>query len=97
MIDLENIEGFDWDDGNLHKNLIKHKVSASECEEVFYTEPKFFAEDGRHSISEKRFILLSRTLAGRKLITIFTKRENKIRVISSRDMNLRERNFYEKI
>ena len=32
-------EGFQWDIGNIDKNLIKHNVSNTECEEVFFNKP----------------------------------------------------------
>jgi len=31
--------GFEWDEGNKDKNWIKHKVSNSECEEIFFNQP----------------------------------------------------------
>ena len=33
MIDLDKIEGFEWDKGNMNKNLIKHNITNKECEE----------------------------------------------------------------
>jgi uncharacterized DUF497 family protein len=34
---FENGDGFQWDSGNLEKNLYKHKVTNSECEQVFFS------------------------------------------------------------
>ena len=39
MEELFNCVGFDWDEGNIQKNWHKHKVTPSECEEVFFNQP----------------------------------------------------------
>ena len=96
MFDLNEIEGFDWDDGNRTKNWIKHQVSTAECEELFFNLPLLFADDSQHSQEEKRYYVLGQTNAGRLLFIAFTIRSNKIRVISARDMSHKERQAYAK-
>ena len=96
MIDLSNVGGFDWDDGNRNKNWTRHQVTASECEEVFFSLPLFLEDDVQHSQEEKRFYVLGQTNADRKLFISFTIRTNKIRVISARDMSRKERQTYAK-
>ena len=86
---------FDWNRGNINKNLKKHNVTDQEAEEVFANEPKFILEDEGHSTAEKRYMLWGVTNRIRKLILIFTTRRNKIRVISARDMSRKERKNYE--
>jgi uncharacterized DUF497 family protein len=88
-------EGFDWDEGNLLKNWEKHRVSASECEQVFFSRPLVAGLDRGHSKTEDRFHALGVTDAGRRLFIVFTVRNNKIRVISARDMNRRERKVFD--
>lgn len=88
---------FDWDHGNKDKNWQKHKVTADEAEEVFDNEPKFFFEDTRRSEAEERPGLLGQTDAGRLLSIVFTVRQEKIRVITARDMSRKERRAYEEI
>ena len=39
MIDLEQIVGFEWDDGNSRKSADKHAVSQAEAEGVFFNDP----------------------------------------------------------
>ncbi len=39
MIDLDQITGFDWDDGNSRKSADKHDVSQAEAESVFFNDP----------------------------------------------------------
>jgi len=87
--------GFDWDQGNVDKNLIKHNVENWECEQVFFSRPLFIIDDPKHSISEKRWAAFSKTDADRFLIVVFTKRGDLIRAISARDMNKKEREFYD--
>lgn len=97
---LSKIEGFDWDKGNIDKNLKKHNVSNKEGEEVFANSP-FISEDIRHSEQERRYQALGRTDQGRLLFISFTIREIsqklKIRIISARNMNKKEEVEYEKI
>ncbi len=51
MIDLEQIVGFEWDDGNSRKSADKHAVSQAEAEGVFFNDPLILVEDLRHSDS----------------------------------------------
>ena len=87
---------FDWDSGNSDKNLVKHNVSMQETEEVFLNQPLFVLEDITHSLKEKRFNALGITMNQRKLFLSFTIRNNKIRIISVRDMDKKEKSNYEK-
>jgi hypothetical protein len=94
-IEYGDFIGFQWDRGNLDKNLAKHRVENWECEQIFFNAPLIVLEDTSHSRSEKRWAAFGRTDAGRLLVVIFTKRGKLIRVISARDMNKKEREFYE--
>lgn len=87
---LAGAQGFDWDEGNLEKNLEKHSVSFWEAEETFFNQPLVVRFDEAHSSSEPRFFALGRTDAGRRLFVAFTLRNSLIRVISTRDMTRRE-------
>ena len=95
MIDLSQITGFDWDENNREKNWEKHRVLAGECEEVFFNLPLLLQPDPAHSQEEPRYYVLGHTITGRWLFIAFTVRENRIRVISARDMSKKERKFYE--
>lgn len=95
MIVLSEPLRFFWDKGNLDKNLLKHRVTDEECEEVFFDEDKKIYNDILHSGQEERYILIGKTKLGRLLFIVFTKRKNKVRVISARDMNKKEWKLYE--
>ena len=92
---FQNIVGFDWDENNIDKNYIKHNVQWYECEEVFFNEPIIVAQDEKHSIKEKRYYVLGQTNSNRELFVVFTIRNNKIRIISARDISRKERKIYE--
>lgn len=96
MINLQKIEGFEWDKGNVRKNE-KHGVTQSEAEQVFFSNPLLVSVDEQHSIYEERFKAYGKTYAGRQLTVIFTLRFNRtlIRIISARDMHTKERRRYE--
>ncbi len=86
--------GFDWDEVNTDKNWLKHKVSPSECEQVFFNHPLLIQDDIIHSKTEERFYALGQTDLKRFLFIAFTVRNNLIRVISARDMSRKERRVY---
>lgn len=86
---------FEWNKGNINKNLKKHNVTDREAEEVFRNKPLFINKDTRHSDKEARFQALGKTNKGRLLFISFTIRKNKVRIISARDMSRKERREYE--
>ena len=92
---LDNPGGFQWDKGNKGKNYSKHKVTDQECEESFFDQNKRVFKDILHSGSEERYILLGQTKDSRILFIVFTIRHGKVRVISARDLNKKEKRFYE--
>jgi uncharacterized DUF497 family protein len=96
MIDLDQIAGFDWDDGNSRKSADKHDVSPAEAESVFFNDPLIVVEDAKHSEAEPRLNALGKTAQNRLLHITFTLRRNgtMIRVISARDMHRNERKAY---
>ena len=93
--ELAACTGFDWDANNIDKNWERHRVSVSECEQVFFQRPMFIAPDPEHSQVEPRYAALGQTASGRRLTIVFTIRGTAIRVISARDMSRRERRKYE--
>jgi uncharacterized protein len=95
MLDIESLDGFDWDAGNLTKNWDRHQVASAECEEVCLNVPLLLADDSKHSANEARHYVLGRTDAGRLLFIAFTVRGTRIRVISARPMNEKERHIYD--
>ncbi len=93
VIKLSDPEMFDWDTGNSRKNVEKHGVTGQEAEEVFFYY-NLNLEDDKHSKEETRFKALGKTRESRYLMIVYTKRKDKIRVISARDANKKERKIY---
>jgi uncharacterized DUF497 family protein len=96
MLDLSQTIGFDWDEANSGKSASKHSVSRAEAEQIFFDEQLLLADDVKHSQDEPRCHALGQTIEGRLLHVTFTLRDNqtRIRVISARDANRRERAAY---
>ena len=95
-MDFKDLDTFIWDRGTETKNVERHGVGKIECEQVFFDTPVFFS-DIKHSKIEERYISQGETVGGRRLLIIFTIRNEKIRVISARDQNKKERIKYYKL
>ena len=94
---LAQCTGFDWDSGNAPKLWERHQVTPGECEQVFFREPFLLAADVRHSRTEERWAAWGRTAEGRALAVVFTLRGERIRPLSARDMNRKERRLYAQV
>lgn len=90
MIILKEPLEFEWDKNNQDKNYNKHKVRTTEAEEVFFDRNRKLAKDFLHSQNEARYLVIGKTKQHRKLYIVFTIRKNKLRIISARDLNIRE-------
>ena len=85
---------FEWDSGNLNKNLIKHNIAKDEAEQAFVNENLIW-NDERHSHEEVRYNLVGLTDADKILFISFTVRKSKVRIISARLADKKERKIYE--
>jgi uncharacterized protein len=92
------VAGFEWDAGNLD-HCLKHGVSRPQIEAVF-AGTVIVLPDAGHSLSERRFRAVGRTVAGRAIFIVFTLRERGrhryIRPVSARFMHQEEIDAYEK-
>ena len=95
MDELDDLQGFQWDQGNAEKNWVAHGVTQAECERVLLGAPLIVNPDVLHSRQETRYYALGETDVGRRLFIVFTVRDRLVRVISARDMSFRERRAYE--
>jgi uncharacterized DUF497 family protein len=92
---LDDIEGFEWDEGNSNKNWHLHRVTDAKSEQVFANLPILIGRDLSHSKGEGRYAARGVTNSGRRLTVIFTIRGKLFRVISARNMTKREERKYE--
>ncbi len=88
---------FEWNKGNIDKNLKKHGVTNKEAENVFENKPLLVSEDREHSKTERRYQALGKTDTDRFIFISFTVRNDSVRIISARDMSRKERRVYEKV
>jgi uncharacterized protein len=93
---FQGVVGFDWDIYNAHKNLYKHGVTTSECEQAFFNIPFIINDDLSHGdIDEDRYLALGRTDENKRLFIVFIIKNKRIRPISFREMTSKEKKIYE--
>lgn len=90
---------FDWDSGNSTKNSAKHDLSLDQIEFAFRSGKALplGLQVSPDTKGEQRFGIVAPNLEGRLLQLAFTFRNGKIRVISARKANKKERKRYEEI
>ncbi len=86
---------FEWDQGNIHKSYKKHGIAPNEAEQIFVDEYVIVLPDVRHSQREDRYVALGKTIIGRLLFIVYTVRSRKIRIVSARPADKKERRLYE--
>lgn len=96
MNNLPKPLSFQWDKGNIEKNSNKHNINNKEAEEIFFNRPLQIFADLKHSQTEQRFEAFGITDKAKMLTIIFMIRDQKIRIISARIQNKKERRKYEK-
>lgn len=87
---------FEWDQGNEAKSLTKHGITTDQAESTFYDpELSCLGIQINHNFTEDRFGIVAADFLGNVLFVSFTIRKGKIRVVSVRLANSRERKDYE--
>ncbi len=86
---------FEWDAGKAAKNVRKHSVSFGEAVTTFGDLASVRIDDPVHSEVEDRFVIVGASARQRLLVTAFTERDDRIRIISSRRATSTERAQYE--
>ena len=97
MIGFSEVTGFQWDKGNITKNPTKHQIKNNQSEEIFLDENLLVIEDIKHSQKENRQIAIGKTFDKTLLFIVFTIRNKKIRIISARKANTKEKKVYEQL
>ncbi len=90
------ITGFIWLEQFVEKLLIKHSVEQDEVEDIFYNQPQI-EKAGKGKVKDEHvYRALGQTEYGRYLTVIFIYKpsEQKVLVISARDMDRKERKRY---
>lgn len=85
---------FEWDELKNNKNQDKHGISFDEVQEIFMF-PIIEYEDNRQDYGEVRKIATGRNTENFLMTVVYTFRNGKIRIISARPANKKERQAYE--
>jgi len=86
---------YEWDKEKERSNLKNHGVSFDEAATVF--DDLFYVDfyDPKHSVEEHRFLIIGESNRQRLLIVSYAERDDKIRIISARELTPQERRNYE--
>ena len=84
---------FEWDDDKARSNYDKHGVTFTEAIEAFF-DPFHVACDATRGDEQRQFII-GYSLSQRLLLTVYTDRQERVRVISARPATRSERRVYE--
>ncbi len=86
-----------WYDSIVEKLAWKHRVLPHEVEEVLSGQCRIFKRESGNVEGEDLYNAIGKTEGGRYLSVFFIKKlNNKVLIITARDMNSRERGRYEK-
>ena len=88
-------EFFEWDPQKAKTNISKHGISFEEAQSAFFDAESLTIPDPDHSTDEDRFILIGKSIRQKELVIVHTFRDDKIRIISARKANRRERQMYD--
>ncbi len=86
---------FEWDPRKAAKNLRKHRVSFHEAATVFGDSFSITVLDPDHSVEENRYVTVGLSDRRRLLMVSHTERDDRIRIISARELTRVERDAYE--
>ena len=86
---------FEWNRDKATENVHKHGVGFEEAVSVFRDPLSLTISDPDHSIEEARFVILGISTRGRIVVVSHTERGDRIRLISARLADARERRDYE--
>jgi uncharacterized DUF497 family protein len=86
---------FEWDPEKAAANLDKHGVDFEEARTVFGDPLGRIVDDPRHSVGERRFVLMGQSDQRRLLVVMYGERVDAVRIISARGATRQEQKDYE--
>ncbi len=84
---------FEWDENKAQSNLQKHKVSFEIATLVFKDAFSITRQGQRTAYGEERFTILGMAKAD-LIVVVYTERDDRIRIISARPVNRKEKHDY---
>jgi uncharacterized DUF497 family protein len=91
---MQAYSNFEWDENKRRANVVKHGIDFADAAEAFGDPRQFTYRSPRRS-SEERFLSVG-TVHGRLIAVVFTRRGDKIRIISARPARQNEREQYDR-
>jgi uncharacterized DUF497 family protein len=88
---MERDVAFEWDTGKAEANYTKHGVRFAETLPVFEDDAAVTISDDDSDPHEARFVSIGMGAKGRILVVVYCYRGHKIRIISARIAEPRER------
>ena len=85
---------YEWDPAKAKANLRKHRISFADAS-LALEDPRARTMADPDASGEQRFVSLGSDPIGRVLVTVFTPRGRRTRIISSRKASRAERRAYE--
>jgi uncharacterized DUF497 family protein len=85
---------YEWDPAKAKANFRKHNVSFVDAA-VALEDPRALTMADPDASGEQRFVSLGADPSGRVLVTVFTPRGRRTRIVSSRKASRNERRAYE--
>jgi len=85
---------YEWDSAKAKANLRKHRVSFADAS-LALEDPRALTMADPDASGEQRFVSLGSDPIGRVLVTVFTPRGRRTRIVSSRKASRAERRTYE--
>ena len=86
---------FEWDPRKAISNLRKHGISFGEAVTIFNDELSITVSDPDHSKVEDRYITIGWSNRGRLIMVSHIDRNDRVRIISARELTQAERKAYE--
>ena len=91
---MHTIPGYEWDPKKAAANFHKHGVDFADAATAFSDESALKIADHISSVDEDRFVILGMSAPGDVLVVVYAWRGERIRIISARKANPRERTLY---
>ena len=86
---------FEWNEEKASSNLRKHGVSFDEATTIFGDPLAITFSDPMHSEGEERYLTFGHSSTGKFIVVAHTDRDDRIRLISAREMTRKEQSDYE--
>ena len=86
---------FEWDAQKAVLNAEKHGIEFRQAAEAFLDVLNLTRFDAEHSTHEDRYVTIGKTRGELVVCLIHTDRENRVRIISARKADAREKRIYE--